>query len=313
MRFLITGLTDATLMAALFVAALAPDSARAATAAERPAGLQFLPAEMQELSELRVPTDRFRDKADGTRERIYDLKRPASGNTFLNLRLYVVDAGDGVTFTREDFALQGSDGSMAHPFDWFQEVGLEEQRADSVTVVNQGILNLTWDVPGEGLRERALIVAGRTVGRLGGIRARGFDGVTFLVDSVREVQEVRLKTDRMRARPDGSQEPVYELHTPRAGFAYLEVVLLVVNEAGAVELSAGDLRVESPTESGIRYLPFDWFLEQGLEEIRGDVLTLPEQGILRFTVELPRDGMLPLRVLAGGQDLGPVQELLKAD
>ena len=289
-------------------------------------GLEVAIAEVTQLAELRVKTDKMRTKAGGEQEVVYEMRRPGKGNAFLNLRLYVFGDGAPIPITRDDLVLAapGAEGERYVPFDWFHEDGLVERRGTSVTLEGMGILNFTTEVPEAGLRDLLLSVKGTEVGTLGE-HVKGApegEGIAPSVDEpaptvpegtaeillaeAAELSELRVKTDRMRT-VDGRSEPVYELRKPGKGNLFLNVRVDVVSEGGPARFRKEDLAVVAGEES---FHPFDWFREEGLKETRGETLTVPELGTLQFTIEFPARVKETAELVVKGRNLGMVANLM---
>jgi len=128
--------------------------------------LQLAQVEANELTELRVQTETYRkNPTSDDVQPVYELRKPASGKTFVNFRVYVGVADGTYRFRREDLRVTAG-GESWTPFDWFQENGLREERATVFTVENAALFNFTIEIPAEVLKTGSLKVGNLAGGAL---------------------------------------------------------------------------------------------------------------------------------------------------
>lgn len=134
--------------------------------------------------------------------------------------------------------------------------------------------------------------------------------LVIIPTGIQELRELRLGTGRRALQRDGTVNVVYEKKTAAAGNTLLGFSVDLAVEQGPVVLRAADIRL-SPAAPGSRpsFEPFDWFLDRGLEEVRGDSLTVADQAILQFTIEAPAAGLDSLVLSVRGQAVGSVAEI----
>lgn len=128
--------------------------------------------------------------------------------------------------------------------------------------------------------------------------------------AVQELTGLRINTGKKSLQRDGTVNVVYVMKTAAPGRRLLRFSVDLAVEPGPVVLRAEDIRLDPPeSRRGPSCTPFDWFLDRGLEEVRGDSLTVADQAILQFTIEVPAQGAdsLVLSVLA--QRVGSVAEI----
>jgi hypothetical protein len=100
---------------------------------------------------------------------------------------------------------------------------------------------------------------------------------------------------------------VYVKHIPAKGSTYLNFHVDLASETGPVVLSSKEICLEGADAA--TYIPLDWFLDTGIEEVRGDVLTVKDKAIVQFTIEVPRAGIDDLVLLIRSQRIGTVREI----
>ncbi len=270
-------------------------------------GLQIHVASTQELTELRVKTDRTR-MVNGQSQPVYELRKPGSGNTFFNVRLEITSP-DPFVLSAVDVQLTDPEGTAtATIVDWFQEDGLKERRGDPLSLPAQALLNVTFDAPASAVGRMTVRIGGNRVGSVREVES-GDAETEFILAEIQELKELRIQTDKTRV-VNGQTQPVYTNRTPKAGSILVNARVYVDAGTGKRTLRSGDIRVIVPGSESGPYAPFDWFQEKGLEEVRGASLVFAPQGIVQFTIEIPGEARGEGRLMILDQDLGKLGDLL---
>lgn len=129
--------------------------------------------------------------------------------------------------------------------------------------------------------------------------------LVLLPTVVQQLAELRINTGKKAVQRDGSYNAVYNRKTQGRGRTFLNFHMEVTSE-GPLKLRSTDLRLEPTGKGGAAYIPFDWFLDLGLVEERGDSLIVPGAGIVQFTAEVPTVDVESLTLVVAGQRVGTV-------
>jgi hypothetical protein len=151
--------------------------------------------------------------------------------------------------------------------------------------------------------------------------------LTIIPAVVQELKELRINTGKRAVLNDGTLSDVYVTRVPSEGNTYLNFRVDVASEAGPIVLHSKEIRLEgatavaaSPrpetakgkevpeTPAAPSYTPFDWFIDTGAAEERGESLTL-DKAIVQFTIEVPRAGLDDLTLFLHFQRVGTVREI----
>ena len=152
--------------------------------------------------------------------------------------------------------------------------------------------------------------------------------LALIPTALEELKELRINTGKKAVLRDGTYSAVYVKDVPSSGSTYLNFHVDVSSETGPFVLRSNEIRLESGSAgatvprftfpSGIRpressptrsYTPFDWFLDTGMAEVRGDSLTVDNKAIVQFTIEVPEAGHDDLTLFMRSQRIGTVREI----
>jgi len=251
---------------------------------------KVVPISTREISELRVQTDRTIIDSSGDEVPYYELRKPGKDRVFLDFVLQVT-APYPMTLTRVDIKLAAIDGSGAdhHPFDWFLDSGLAGQRAETLELGTGAQIGFTVEVPAAEVAGMGLFLWNRYVAAVEEMLPEGPvgpDRVHVVDATVTELTEYRMQTGPVRDTTEGRRK-TYEKRTPRPGNVFLEIEtqLMVENYR---DLETRDFHLQGLVrDEELKFFPFDWFLHRGMEEARGEQLTLWNQGIITLLFEVP--------------------------
>ncbi len=133
----------------------------------------------------------------------------------------------------------------------------------------------------------------------------------ILPAGVRQYTEYRVNTGRKAVLADGTYNDVYTMKRPASGNVFLSVSLNLATD-GEVRLSTQDIRLVDTTVKGLRtYSPFDWYIDLGLTQERGDVLTFTDKAALDALFEIPVRKLETLVLFIGDQRVGTVAEVTR--
>jgi hypothetical protein len=120
-----------------------------------------------------------------------------------------------------------------------------------------------------------------------------------------------MNTGKKAVLRDGTWSDVYEMKIPAPGNTYLNFHVDASSPGDPVVLLAAEIYLEdTPSGKAVgRYAPFDWFLDTGLAEARGDSLSFSDKATVQFTIEVPRAGYDGLTLFMGGWRIGTVREI----
>jgi hypothetical protein len=152
--------------------------------------------------------------------------------------------------------------------------------------------------------------------------------LVLIPTALQELQELRVNTGEKAVLSDGTMNAVYVTKVPSTGNTYLNFHVDVDSDTGSVVLQAKDIRLEgaatAPAPHGgtvakgkavstvpgtVGYSPFDWFIDTGSAELRGESLTIKNKAIVQFTIEVPRAGFDHLTLFVQSQRIGTVKEI----
>lgn len=129
--------------------------------------------------------------------------------------------------------------------------------------------------------------------------------LVILPTLVQQLAELRINTGKKAVLRDGTMNVVYVKKTPGKGHTFLNFHLEVTSD-GPLTLRPGDLWLAPKASGQTGHTPVDWFLDVGLEEVRGDSLIVPGAGIVQFTTEVPIARIDSLTLSVAGQTVGTV-------
>jgi len=127
-----------------------------------------------------------------------------------------------------------------------------------------------------------------------------------------ELNELRVNTGVKTVRRDGSLNPVYVKTLPASGSTYLNFHVDIASDAGNLMLRSKEIHLEgaSATATALSYTPFNWFIDTGTTEDRGDsLLVVNDKALVQFTIEVPRAGLDDLTLFVRSQRVGTVREI----
>jgi hypothetical protein len=152
--------------------------------------------------------------------------------------------------------------------------------------------------------------------------------LVLIPTALQELQELRVNTGEKAVLSDGTMNAAYVKKIPSPGNTYLNFHVDVDSDTGSVVLQANDIRLEgaattpathggdvargkvAPATPGtVGYAPFDWFIDTGSAEVRGESLTVKNKAIVQFTIEVPRAGFEHLTLFVRSQRIGTVREI----
>jgi hypothetical protein len=138
--------------------------------------------------------------------------------------------------------------------------------------------------------------------------------LTLIPTALQELNELRINTGKKAVLKDGTMSAVYVNHFPAKGSTYLNFHVDIATEAGPFDLRSDGIRLEgktgrTETPEVVTYTPLDWFLDTGLEEVRGDPLTVKDKALLQFTIEVPKAGLDDLVLFVHSQSIGTVRSI----
>ncbi len=160
------------------------------------------------------------------------------------------------------------------------------------------------------------------------MRALAERPMTLIPTSFQELSELRINTGNKAVLRDGTMTAVYVKKIPSSGSTYLNFHVDVASEGGSFVLHSEDIRLERPaaraaslrvavtkgkmaleTPATVYFTPFDWFIDTGRDEVRGDALVVDEKAIVQFTIEVPLAGFDNLTLCIRSQRIGTVREI----
>jgi hypothetical protein len=152
--------------------------------------------------------------------------------------------------------------------------------------------------------------------------------LTLIPTALEELNELRVNTGTKAILRDGTMNAVYVKKLPAKGNTYLNFHVDISSGTGPIVLRASDIRLQgvgtgpaihrapgtkwkgaSQTAVAVSYTPMDWFLDTGIAEERGESLTVHDQTIVQFTIEVPRAGLDDLTLSVLSQRIGTVREI----
>ncbi len=152
--------------------------------------------------------------------------------------------------------------------------------------------------------------------------------LTVIPTAFQELKELRINTGKKTKMRDGTFGAVYVTRTPAPGSTYLNFHVDVASDVGPFVLRAGDVRLErgpagtaeqaeSPAKGAaasaasgpVSYIPMDWFVDSGGEELHGDSLAVSEKALVQFTIEVPEADLGELTLFVRSQRMGTVNEI----
>ncbi len=143
-------------------------------------------------------------------------------------------------------------------------------------------------------------------------------GMTLIPTGLQELKTLRVISTRKAPARDGVITRVYTQTEPSPGNTYLNFHVELSSTSGPFVLCSSRIGLQKNASdesavllpaAGSFYTPFDWFLDDGLLELRGDSLTVNERAILQFTIEVPQAGLDDLTLYVRSQRIGTVGEI----
>ena len=135
-------------------------------------------------------------------------------------------------------------------------------------------------------------------------------GLIIVPVAVSDYQVLRVQTDRVRKKPDGETEQVYELQHPRPGAVFVEFVLQVSNDAEPWMVRPLEVRLKDPESTDRPVVPLrDLATESGRIAFHTEEVRIDFKDILHLRFEPDQEGLLDLTLWIGELNLGSVAEL----
>lgn len=135
--------------------------------------------------------------------------------------------------------------------------------------------------------------------------------LVILPAGVAQYTEYRINTQKKAVLRDGTYNDVYVMKKPAAGNVFINVRLDLATE-GEMRLTRDDLRLmDTSTDDVVTILPFDWFLDLGLTEKHGDVLTFMDRAKLEATFEVPIARLGGMVLFVGEHRVGTLSEVME--
>jgi len=127
-----------------------------------------------------------------------------------------------------------------------------------------------------------------------------------------ELNELRVNTGEKTLRRDGTVKPMYVKTLPAEGSSYLNFHVDIASDAGNLVLHSKDIHLDGAPAAAatLSYTPFNWFIDTGTTEMRGDsLLIVNDKAIVQFTIEVPTAGFDDLALFVRSQRIGTVREI----
>ena len=128
--------------------------------------LTLVPTRIQQVDQLRINTGRKAVLADGSFNTVYERRLPKKGHVFLEVRFDLAVDGGTASVSGRNMVFVGGGGvdDRFYPVDWMRDLGLEEERGETLLVEGGSSFEATFEVPADRHSSLTLWVEGVEVG-----------------------------------------------------------------------------------------------------------------------------------------------------